>query len=388
MALQVRSDGLPLETLGNVVDVTWTENRDTNNGAGNGGGSRFQTLTFKIPTLAPDFTHPALMRGKFVELLDDGVPLGQGIMSEPDRSTWTFTATGLAQEMKKYTCHWLVSTVLTPTSVLDNAINYAISIGARFKLPPGGLRSTPLITIGAVTQGDDNVGKATIDAGIRTLEDLLNAVAKDAGKRWWVDEYGYIRIDADAVVGTIDPKWAMLPETAQMGVADDDFYTTLIGLYALTWANLPPYQTLTTATVMVEDAVAVARYGRRVKYIDFTNVHVSTSGTVGASLAARLAQTGARTGFTNRLELSAAVVDNLGGTPAYHYDLRPGEILRIRTIDDSAGNIDFGNYVDIVMNELTKTDKNESVLMAPMGLVVRDVASWVADVEADSSRLD
>jgi len=385
MALQIRSDGLPLETLGNITDVTWTENRDINNGNGNGGGSRFQTLTFKIPTLAPDFTHPALLRGKFVELFDEGVPLGCGLMSEPDRSTWTFTATGLAQEMKKYTCHKIVSTVLTPTSILDDVIDYAITQGLRVKRPTS-LRSTPKITIGAAgSQGDDNVGTETIKAGIRTLEDLLNAVAAEAGMRWWVDEYQVIRMDADPVIGTTPAKWAMLPGTGEMGIADDDYYTTLIGLYALTWSATAPFTVLTTATAMVEDAVAVARYGRRVKYIDFTALRYQTSGTVATSLAARLAQVAARSGFTNRLELSAAEVDNLGGTPAYHYDLRPGEILRIRVIDDTNGNIDFGNSVDVIMNELTKTDTNKSVLMSPNGLVVRDLASWVADVEAPAS---
>lgn len=422
--LQIYSGGFPLETLGNVTDISVTSTRDNNNGNGNGGGSRCATVTFKIESLAPDFTHPNLMRGNLVEVFDEGVPLGASIMTEPDRSSWTFTTSSIALEMANQTCHKLVMGDLVPCTVLDDVVDYAISQGLPVKRPLS-LRDTPFVTInnGSSIAVDDTIGSETLRQGIRTLADLLDRVAAEAGKRWWIDEYQMIRMDADPVIGEVEPDWGMLPETAQMGTADPDYYTTLVGLYALTWGPSPEFAVLTTKVEKVEDEDAIdAGYPHRARYIDFTGLRTTpgwdsaTNYSTGdmviagtafwvatndnddeepedgssywekvSSLDDRLKATGVRVGFTNRLELTAQTVDNLGGTPMYHYDILPGDVLRLRTIDDSSGNVDFGAWVDIIVNEVVKTDTNESVVIAPMNLVTRTLSDFVSDMTSNSS---
>src|SRR5690348_9828641 len=84
--LAVKVGGYWLHQIGAYSDLTITDRWP--------GGCFEASWTLELPVGYP---HPALRRGASVQVLDGGLVVWSGILSEPDRSTWECVATGLSQ---------------------------------------------------------------------------------------------------------------------------------------------------------------------------------------------------------------------------------------------------------------------------------------------------
>lgn len=370
MSVWVRVNKVPLIFLGGVSDLTWTETYP---------GGLFDTASFSMPQLDPGFSHPALVRGARVEILDGPVILGAGILSEPDRAGWAFNAVGLWRAGANYPPVTLDTTsgLEVQTMVPDAAVDYAI---AHLGLP--WIRRT---SIGAdFVVVDANGGGTSTD--ITSIGDLLDSSAIARGKRWMVAADGEVMMLTDPAAATYN----VTPGTVQMASADDDYYSDLYGLYQVQALSADGVTVITvTAIVGVSDPVSAARFGRKFKVIDLTGLGIQYKGTttsqqsrqrawIAANLSARLAQTGGRLFYTDTIDAMPFQILR-GGISVHPSFVHPGMMIRVHGVLDGDGKPTFGLFVDLVVGTVVHIRDDALLTLTPVDFTPRDFTSVLAD---------
>jgi len=309
--------------------------------------------SWAMPTLAPNFNHAALRRGAPVVLSEGGVPLWRGVLSEPDRVEWRFHASGLADEADRFPA---IDADDRATSNASVAIRRAIELGLPWTYEEAAEINFPYTTSGAT-------------ASLNTLRQLLDAVTASIGMRWGVDEYGRFFVRRDPV----EPSFMVDPGVAQMGVADDEYRSHLIGLRVsdLGIDGAPSaYATLTLA-----DAVAAERWGTRYEMVDLTPLGLISAAQAHAILSEMRDQSGARMAWTNGITALDTEVRTMGGRAIHLPQIRGGQMMRLHGLLDSNGDLAFGTRTDLVLGEVVHRPGDRSVQLNPVGLRSRDLAT-------------
>lgn len=294
----------------------------------------------------PGWSHPAIRRGAAVELRLGPQVVWAGLMSEPDRESREIVCQGFAREAEAYKAMNLDGAPATNVTV---ATQLAISRGLPWATAP--LPSWP--------SHANPVASADTDS-INTVAELWDAASEAAGRFWGVgpDRRPYARERPTAVT------WHAAPGVVQLGVADDEFYTHLVGRY-ITLAN-------TKATMVRGNAAAAARWGRREMEVDLFPRKAMADDQAAAILDGMLSRTGARPTFTNGFEVSRWDLTR-GGVPASLPLVRAGHVVRCHgTIDPGVSPLP---YHDVVIGEVRYEQDGDRIYLEPAELAKRNLTA-------------
>lgn len=310
-------------------------------------------------TLDVDSNHtpPHLARGSLFEVIEHGGRrwAGRTTESEPGRPR-TIHAFGFGAEAANYPAIVQTGGVWVPSTVPNAVVDAAIALGLPW------VREESL---GTVAIGDP-------EGQIKTVAQLMDAAAKQAGKRWVVDKFGRVSMQSDPT----SPTWVFAPGDAYMGTADDDYVSHLYGYYVSAATGTPPRPTA-HATVQVGDTQAAARWGRKARWVDLTNLGLLTEGQARAEINGRFALTGARMGWTNGVE-GDDYTRHISGAPALLTTMEAGQMARIHGVADIQGDLVVGSHVDIVGGFVEVDGDGARVRFDPVGMVARDFESVLA----------
>lgn len=299
-------------------------------------------------SLSPTFGHPALLAGKIVEIRVGPKNVWQGTLDEPDRTDngWSFSAAGLAAEGESFLCF---DEDLNTTSIPDVAIDQAIARGLPWKRP---------VSISAVPYAD---GDST--AALNKVGPLLDSWSLSESKPWGVNA------DAEvyAVTDPVMPKWYLTAGSGKVGLADDEYASTLFGRYQS--------DASTYATAMVEDpAAAFAHY--REEGIDLTTLGYVDGTKATAVLDGRLADGKARYAWTKALTVSGLQITTPGGQPAFLPFVRAGDKARLFGVVSQQG-IPLP-YLDFIIGRTELQAGAKTIVISPRELAARTLGDVLA----------
>lgn len=335
---EVRANGVWLSAVAHVSDVTWSSRW------GEGASGCFEA-SWNMD-LGPNGTPPFLRRGALVEIFSGGVRVWVGQLSEPDRGDgWELHAVGLSR---------LGNDFLASSSTPNAAVDAAITRGLPWK------RTTSL--------------SSTSSLAATRLGDHLTRWATSVTKRWGVFADGEVIARADPTV----PTWALTPGVGIMGVADDQFVTSIEATYVSAVSGTPPQPSAYGFATVGADPVTIARFGVREERLDLTPLGLIDSSTATNIAKGRLALGGARMGWTNAITATRDDLSHIGGSPVDLAQMKAGDMLRIYGVLDAHGNLTVGASVDVVLGEVKYSDGESSIYLAPVGLVDRDFQSVLA----------
>ncbi len=307
--------------------------------AWSGGSSE---ATWKMQ-LGPDFTHPALRRGRLVEAQIGNAATWVGVLTEPDvgqDGTWSLRAEGAAAPGRRRLC---LDALGNATTTPDVAIDQAIARG----LPWRRLTSLSAVPFAA---SDETIA-------LNRLGDLLDAWAEQEGKRWGIGTDWSIYAATDPTT----PTWHMTPGSGTVGLADDDYASDLYVRYQV--------DALTYATVHAGDAAAAARWGTEEEPVDATRRGLMTSGDATLLASGLLALGAARLAWTAPVEPASRQITR-GGVPAFLSFIQPGQMVRLHGIPDPVtGRPD----TDFVIGRIRYAPGSDQIQLAPTELAARNL---------------
>lgn len=297
-------------------------------------------------SLRPDFAHPALRRGRIIEIDIDGGPVWNGFLAEPaaGEDGWTLRAEGAATVLgRRLALDTGGNTTATPNTAIDR-------VGLPWKRPVS-LSATPL-------GGGDNT------AQLNTVGDLLDAWAESQGKRWGVDLEWSVFAAADPPTPTLH----MTPGAGTVGLADDDYASHIYLRYIDSTTFLP-------ATATASDSTAAADYGTEEEVLDATEAGVFSSASASAMAANVLAAGKPRLAWTGAVSPSSRQLTR-GGVASFLPSIRAGVMVRLHGIPDPrTGEL----HVDFVVGKAVYSSGSDSIDLTPPELAARDLQAYLAE---------
>lgn len=287
------------------------------------------------------FRHHDLVRGARVVARVGALPIFQGTLTEPDLDALEFTAQGRCRQAETTLALGLSGSTSNPAT----AMFYGSSRGV--------LNWGSLETFTDVTSTGENESPLT-------LADLLDAYVAERGTNWLVAPGWGCYTYSDPT----KPTWSVTPGAGVLGVADDDYWTNLVGRYLTT----------TGAYADVYSAEANPRVGRRERGVDMTRLGRMSAPRAQAALDAMLAKGLARTGWTNGVEVTRGQLTTMGGTPVAPSSVRGGHMVHLAGLVDERGVTQFTN---IVVDEAVWNVAEDKVQINPVGLAARDLSSVI-----------
>lgn len=291
--------------------------------------------------------HEVLRGGALVEIFDGGVRIWRGRLSEPSAGG-EFAASGSWHEGEGV---YALDGSGNATNVPDTAIDAAIARGAITGTRPASLSAASWGTAGEPM----------------SLTQLLDEAMAGLAKRWYVDADGAWKASTDPTT----PSYYVPHAVAGHGLtlADDSYYSHLVGRYVTAWGPPVVYASLT-----VGDAAAAAKWGRKEGLVDLTQMGVITAPTATTELTNRLALVGARMGFAEGLELGPGQLTTPGGTAVTLTIPQAGAMVRLLGVRDETRTTANLPYTDIVMGESSYSDETDLLSLKPVGMAARNLA--------------
>ncbi|MCD4535637.1 hypothetical protein LRP67_16210 [Nocardioides sp. cx-169] len=287
------------------------------------------------------FRHPDLVRGATVTARIGSLIEWRGQLTEPDMDSMQFTAQGQCRQAETALALGFDGMTSNPS----DAVFYA---EARGLIDWGGLEVLSPVTSTGTTDHP------------MTIAELLDAYTLEHGTNWQVVPDWGLGTYADPTV----PRWMVTPNTGVLGVADDDYWTNLVGTYLTTTGD---YELVTSSD-------ATPHVGRRERAVDLTALGRMTSARAQAALDAMLAKGLARTGWTNGIEIGRGQLFTMGGTPAAPSVVRGGHMVHLAGLADERGIAQFTN---IIVDEAVWNVAEDTVQLNPVGLAPRDLPSII-----------
>ncbi|MEQ7847713.1 hypothetical protein [Nocardioides kribbensis] len=244
-----------------------------------------------------------------------------------------------------------------PTTRVDYAVNGAIARGW-----PVTVASMPAWTATPVAGVDT--------ARLNTTENVLTEGTKTQGVRWTVREDKVLRFETAGA----EVKWVTRVEIGRLGLADDD-YVTHIGLRTLTMSGSP------RVTWVGDDSPTgpAARWGRREALVDWTGLGNASDATATFWATNLLAQVPPRLGFTETLTVALRDLTTVDAIPAHPAQVQAGDLIRLDGIYDE-GATSAASSITITIGQVSYTDGEDSLTIAPAGLVTRNLTDLIADI--------
>jgi hypothetical protein len=300
--------------------------------------------SWDLAGISVDFHHQALERGNAVEVFLGADRIWKGVLNEPDRASWSCTAKGLGQLANAYIAF---DGGGNTSSVPDTAVDAAITRGLPWTRP-----ASLSNTAEATASGTD---------GVNYLDTLLDTWSQHNDNRWIVDQDGQLLSVADPTL----PMWQMTPVSGVLGVADDQYASTVYARFRDSGAA--GAYTTTSST----DADAETRWGRVELAVDITPLGPITSTRAGQFASKMVAKDTARPGWTNDLEPGPYELVNLGGVQAEFGLVQAGQMVRLNGVLDPRI---IETRVDVVIAESTHYVDDRRLVLRPMGRAERTLA--------------
>lgn len=344
---EVWAGGVPVDSLGVVGDLKWSHNF----GEGPSGCDEASWTVACDPTSS----FPELMRASPVEVrLGPGVVwAGAVISTDESDSGITVTAYGYSRFATDYGAR----DGSTPTTRVDYAVNGAIS------------RGWP-VTVSAFPTWAATPVAGVDTARLNTTENVLTEGTKTQGVRWTVREDKVLRFET----ASTEVKWVARVDVGRLGLADDD-YATHVGLRTLNASGSP------RVTWVGDDSPTgpAARWGRREILVDWTGLGSASDATAGFWANNLLAQILPRLGFTETLTVALRDLTTLDAIPAHPAQIQAGDLIRLDGIYDE-GATSAASSITIAIAQVSYADGEDSITIAPAGLVTRNFTDLIADI--------
>ncbi|WP_166390322.1 hypothetical protein [Nocardioides ochotonae] len=189
---------------------------------------------------------------------------------------------------------------------------------------------------------------------------LLDAHAAEEGVNLAVSVDGLLYTEPDPT----EPKWMVTPGAGRLGVADEDYWTSLTGVFSPAPGT---YDTVTatdtTAGVLVREAA-----------VDLTGRGYIGKAKAQQILDRLLAQGRVRNSWTNSITVTHGQVLSMGGTPVGLSVPRAGDRFHLAGLYDERG---ASASTEIVAEETVWDVAEGTLQIKPQGLAARDLASIV-----------
>lgn len=344
---EVKCDGVWLSTLGFVGGLKWSSRW--------GDGSCGPATASWSMDLPMRTSHKALLPGKVVEIMH-GSRTWMGVLTEPVRGVpWSFSAIGLASLGNVPA----LDSDGNPTAILSTAVTEAIARGLQWTSASG----FPETAYGEDTNRPSVAGLAT-------------EWAKSTGQRWGVDHHGRAFVASDPTA----PKWVLDASGVEIGVADDELYTSIRAYYVSAAGSESTPDTI--SSVHAVDAAAQARWpGLREYVLSLTDLGV-ISGTQALDYAQqRLAQM-TRPAWTNRLTVSSTELTTTGGIRADLASVRAGDAALMFGVNDGLGALGGELAHVVTLGEVEYEDGSDEITLASTSLATRTLEDQIADMVA------
>ena len=311
----------------------------------------------------PNSSPVNLGRGCLVEVYDGPALVFSGVLSEPARGRpWEMFARGMASAADVFATRG----VRVPDTAVDDAITRGWDVYRDDTLSASAFTPSP-----------------TNDQPYPYVSDLLDAWASSAALRWGVDANRVVFARADDTT----PTWVYISDDAVMGVADDDYVSLVSARYVSEVAGTPPQPSVwttldtTTGAYAAIGTEAKARWGPKELHLDLSDVGLLTDPQAQAIVDGVLLDRCARLGYTNGFTATPLNLRHYAtGAPARLPQVKAGDMVRMMTVLDTAGNLDVGLSVDVILGEVTYDEAQMSATCSPMGLVPRVFVDVVADL--------
>lgn len=296
--------------------------------------------------LRADFAHPALRRGRIIEIDIDGGLVWNGFLSQAGAGAdgWSLQAEGAATVLgRRLALDGGGDTTATPNTAIDR-------VGLPWKRP---------VSLSATAFGDyENTEQ------LNTVGDLLSAWAEAEGKRWGVDLDWNVFATTDPTTPTLH----MTPGAGTVGLADDDYASHIYLRYISSSTFLP-------TTAPASDADVAADYGIEEEVLDATEAGIFSSADAATIAAKVLAAGKPRLAWTGSVSPASRQLTR-GGIPTFLPTVRAGIMVRLHGIPDPrTGEL----YVDFVVGKAVYASGADSIELTPPELAARDLQAYLAE---------
>ena len=349
-AVQVWINDRPLADVGYAGDLGWSHRWP---------GCSW-TARWRMSALARS-THQLLHRGARVELRHGPFRVwGPGVLADPDYDTGIFTCNGPARVLEKLQA---IDGSGDPTDDPEVALEAAIARGV------------------LVLDGWDNLPAPFPASTARSIKQLLDDCTLAESKRWGIDINN--RLITRTTEATPTPRWAITPDVARPGLADDDYATAIQLRYVSELGGVPAVPSQ-YATAIATAPIAAARFGPVEVPVDATSLGLLTE-TQAENRAQGILNTGrARLSFTAGYDLAPVQLTTIGGAPAFlPYVMADGSAARHHGVFDDRGAAVLDLAADFVIGETVHTNDATTLRITPVDTAAR---SFGANLEKIGSR--
>lgn len=352
--LSLWSGDTQLDGLSPVGDLEWTTQFARSEDTSGGGG--LLVMTWAMPSLPRGYVHPALRRGALVTLKAGSLPLGTGVMSEPNRDEWKFTVDGLFRSAE-----WTAAVdgagapSTNPRTVVVEAIARGMLPGWKYVLA-----DLPNVSVSVASETASR---------LNFVADVLNEYCRQNNKRWYIDQFSYVRIVDEPTTPTL----ALTPGTPGMATADDGTVSRLFGTYQS--ATAPDAFSPADAEI---DAYTAGRFGQREDIEDLSDLGLMTGPDAEALLQSIVDAGKAEPKYAQSVEVSASQVTTLGGTSGelWQVALTP-TMLRHHGWLDNDGALAYGKTRDWVIGTAQHAAARDTVVLTPINAAPRATAQII-----------
>ncbi|WP_344734235.1 hypothetical protein [Nocardioides fonticola] len=319
--LEVRLAGIPATSIGTVEALKYSH-------AAVGGPL---AASWRMG-LRRGYTHPLLRQGTLVEIYLAGMRIWVGLLSEPNRVTWEFTADGLFRQAEDFLA---LDSSGNPTTI-PNAAVYQATQRSSFSQP---MRGWIYPSTGGVfpTTSSSTILEGTFEPVY--LANLLGDLCQKNGRLWGIDPHTrtpYYRAKPTTPTVAIAPGVPAIP-TSPSGQT-----TFIVGRRATATGGTPAQPTAwavsrsTSATALA----AAKRWNPREKWSDLTDRGALTD-SAAVTILNLMVDAGISTPpYSEGVELVPGQVTNLGGVALDPRLIVAGQLNGEMTVVNQLGVLD------------------------------------------------
>lgn len=319
-------------------------------------------VTFGVVFPDRDWRPPELKPGTKVEVVDNGVKIFGGRLTEPDWDAGQFAAIGYCRQAEGPIA---VNATGRPTTIPNVAVDQGIARGALRDWKRTEWLVTPP-SFGTASIEDDRSSSDQDDPEAVSIQEVLDTSAAAAGgdTDWYVDAGGYLYL-TDATPDDAPPDWYVPAGVAKMGVADD----RRIDRVFLTF----PDSSTTPAGKRRLASFPASTPAGGIEWIGNVQRGMVTPAKAAAWAQAiyRKARSG-MDGWTNGLTLSPGQLLTPGGQPAHFGHVRGGQKVRIQGAPDPRSGVTLP-YIDFWIDTCEWRPGEGTLQVIPEGMVERNL---------------
>lgn len=298
------------------------------------------------------FKHPSLTVGATTVAKVGPTKVWRGRLTKVDIAGGAFVAEGTIRQAETA----LAFGIGGATTDLEIALFFAALRGA--------------VSIGTLEDFSGEMEDLESSNPINYLMDLMVAYAARHDTNLMINPDGVLYKIADPTV----PMIKVEPTSGELGIVDENYWSTLTGLYK------PTVSTTDLVTSVDASQNVVPREGA----VDLTPLGVMTLPQAQATLDSILAKGLARTGWSEPVQVVNGQITNMGGTSVEPWAVAlamatSGVMVRLANMKDPRG---VSMSTDVILEETVWNTATDEITLKPRGLEARDLAAVVESLGA------